>query len=515
MRAVFLSLSTALILATAVVPSVSAADEPSVYWGARIEGAPFSMANVDKLESHVGKRMSMTTWGQPWANNGQFQTFQTSTFQAARNRGYLPMLTWGSWDLASKAVNESQFQLADIIAGKYDAGITRWAQDAKAWGHPFLLRFDWEMNGWWYPWSEQVNGNHTGEFVKMWRHVHDIFSKVGANNVSWVWCPNIVGRNSTPMTGLYPGNSYVDWTCFDGYNWGTVKGGWQTFDEVMSGSDRITGGHDTYHELLSVAPTKPILIGEIASVESGGNKSAWVQDMLRNLPIKYPKVKAFIWNDQDEGDGADWEVESSSAAQSAFKSGIASASYATNKFGSISGKIVPLTSSTPSTSPTSSASLAPSADSYTSSAYRNTVYGTSSNLRVNESGTDTTFMRFDLSRFAGRKLVSASLKVHSSSEAWAGTSSTLDVRFVPSDTWKEAYLTFNNTAPVSSTLLGTLSSAAEPNTWYSIQLNAGSVQSSVGGSLSLAVALRETDVLLIDSRESGTGTAPVLVLTFA
>ena len=31
------------------------------------------------------------------------------------------------------------------------------------------------MNGWWWPWSEQLNGNNPGEFVAAWRHVHDIF----------------------------------------------------------------------------------------------------------------------------------------------------------------------------------------------------------------------------------------------------------------------------------------------------------------------------------------------------
>ena len=78
------------------------------------------------------------------------------------------------------------------------------------------------MNGWWRPWSEQANGNHPGEFVAAWRHVVDIFRAQGATNVTWVWCPNIVGPKSQ-LTGLYPGDNYTDWVCMDGYNWGTDR----------------------------------------------------------------------------------------------------------------------------------------------------------------------------------------------------------------------------------------------------------------------------------------------------
>ena len=58
-------------------------------------------------------------------------------------------------------------------------------------GHPFFLRWGHEMNSDRFPWSEDANGNRRGEFVQAWRHIHDIFTSVGASNVSWVWCPNV------------------------------------------------------------------------------------------------------------------------------------------------------------------------------------------------------------------------------------------------------------------------------------------------------------------------------------
>ena len=78
-----------------------------------------------------------------------------------------------------------------MIAGTHDAYIREFAEDARDWGHPFFLRFNWEMNGNWFPWSEGVNGNQPGEYVAAWRHVHDIFTEVGATNATWVWCPNV------------------------------------------------------------------------------------------------------------------------------------------------------------------------------------------------------------------------------------------------------------------------------------------------------------------------------------
>ena len=100
-----------------------------------------------------------------------------------------------------------------MIAGTYDAYIREFAEGARDWGHPFFLRFNWEMNGDWFPWAERVNGNQPGEYVAAWRHVHDIFTAVGATNATWVWCPyadskprlGAAAPSSTPATNTSTG----------------------------------------------------------------------------------------------------------------------------------------------------------------------------------------------------------------------------------------------------------------------------------------------------------------------
>ena len=112
--------------------------------------------------------------------------------------------------------------------------------------------------------------------------MHDIFEEVGATNVSWVWCPNVDFANKlTSLPELYPGNSYVDWTCLDGYDWGSNPAGassgdgWQRFDQIFQ---------STYNEIVNtVAPGKPMIIGEVGSTEDGGSKAAWISNMLSEI----------------------------------------------------------------------------------------------------------------------------------------------------------------------------------------------------------------------------------------
>ena len=185
----------------------------------------------------------------------------------------------------------------------------------------------------------QRNGNLPDDFVPAWRHVHDIFTSVGANNATWVWCPNVEYTGSyQPLSTLYPGDAYVDWTCLDGYNWGTnpwKPNVWGLQPDVPASYSKITG---------TIAPSKPMVIAETASTEYGGSKAAWITDMLKTqLPLYFPKIKAFLWFEKWDERGYDWPIETSSTSKSAFATNIQLALYAANNFASLaSGKIKPL-----------------------------------------------------------------------------------------------------------------------------------------------------------------------------
>ncbi|MBS1888312.1 MAG: hypothetical protein JSU06_14100 [Actinobacteria bacterium] len=312
----------------------------SLYWGAWIGSqltgteAPWDMGAVSRFESQTGKPVSLIHFASPFANcSGGTCTnysFPTTPMQKIREYGAIPFFSWSSQSTPS-SLNEPEYQLSDVISGRYDSYIRSFAEEAKAWGHPFFLRFDWEMNGNWFPWAEGVNGNNPGEYVAAWRHVHDIFTEVGATNATWTWCPNVDPKHEhTDVAAYYPGSQYVDWTCLDGYNWGGSR--WMSFDETFS---------STYHHIVEqVAPGKPMVIGEVGSAENGGSKSAWIAEMLQALPTRYQAVHGVIWFDKPEE--GNWPIESSPAAQSSFAAGISSSSYRPNEFSQLGPGTIPV-----------------------------------------------------------------------------------------------------------------------------------------------------------------------------
>jgi len=313
-----------------------------LYWGATIGDqitgtqAPWDMSAVAKFEAMDDKGLSLVNFFAPFANCASspcsFYRFPTSAIEAIRQHGAIPVFSWSSQSIPS-SLDEPNFQLSDVIAGAYDSYIRQFAEEARDWGHPFFLRFNWEMNGNWFPWSEGVNGNQPGEYVAAWRHVHDIFTSVGATNATWVWCPNIDPTGKLhDLASLYPGGEYVDWTGLDVYNWGPKKGGWASFDHLY---------RSTYATVAeAVAPGNPLLIGEMGSTETGGSKASWISEALAAIPSEYPQVRGVLWFDKFD-DGMDWPIETSASATEAFASGVENAAYQPNAYQDLSASPIP------------------------------------------------------------------------------------------------------------------------------------------------------------------------------
>jgi beta-mannanase len=226
------------------------------------------------------------------------------------------MITWEPWGDGSLGPEQPAYALAHLLRGDFDGYVRHWAEGAKAWGEPLLLRFAPEMNGDWNSWSPGINGNTASEYVAVWRHVHAIFESVGAANVEWVWSPNASFRGSTPIGRLYPGDAYVDWVGIDGYNWGTSRPGthWQTFAEVFQPTIRAMRG----------ITHKPLMLAEVGSAEQGGNKARWISGFFASLR-QNRDILAFVWFDYDKE--ADWRLDSSPPARASFAAHVAARRY--------------------------------------------------------------------------------------------------------------------------------------------------------------------------------------------
>jgi len=257
-------------------------------------------------------------FSQGWADD----PFDAAGLNRVARAGMMPIVAWEPWDFTvlpkSDALRGSQpkYRLNRIINGSFDAYIRSWAEGVKKLDYSIGIRFAHEMNGYWYPWAEQANGNAAGDYVRAWRHVHDIFTAEGATNVVWIWSPNVSYRNSTPLAELYPGDAYVDWVGFSGY-YGTVGNEqYKSFDEIFEPSVAQ----------VSAFTHKPIVITETGAIDNAGRKAEWIAQMFASLP-NYADIIGVIW--QEAVKETDWRVATSPAASRAFKAGAAEPRYDT------------------------------------------------------------------------------------------------------------------------------------------------------------------------------------------
>jgi beta-mannanase len=231
--------------------------------------------------------MGYIGWFYP-ASESYASEFPTAQLEALSKDGYLPEITWEPMN-GSSGVNQPHYSLASIVDGAHDSYIRSWAEAAKAYGKPLLIRFAPEMNGNWYPWSEQVNGNSPGGYVQAWQHVHNIFAEDGVTNVKWIWSPNIVGSGSSgassDLAELYPGNAYVDYVGIDGYSY--PIDGCPAASELFGPTLAIT----------SQLSDRPVMIAE-TGIDSACSSQTSLMASLLNWASANPRIIALTWFDR-------------------------------------------------------------------------------------------------------------------------------------------------------------------------------------------------------------------------
>jgi hypothetical protein len=301
-----------LLAAGALLLALAAPAGAAMYFGATISGesygqtgnAPTNQTAWNLFERHAGRKVAILNQGHSWL------VFDKAEMNATAARGAIPLVTTGLG---------KDMSLDDVVSGSQDAAIKKWAQEAKAFGKPFLFSPWWEMNGGWYAWGRSPN------FIPAWRRFHDLVVKEGATNVTWVWTVNSIwfDPESDPRP-YYPGDAYVDWTGLDSYNWGRNPA---QPDKWLTPEQTIT---PTLELIRDVAPNKPVAIIENASSEYGGNKTEYIREMLTTYLPHHPEIGAYLWFNWNFAKGdkrADWPIESSAPAQQQFRRAIQSSVF--------------------------------------------------------------------------------------------------------------------------------------------------------------------------------------------
>jgi beta-mannanase len=266
-----------------------------------------ALVTVNAFEQAIHAHAGVIMWYADW-QHARAEVLKTQ-LDAVAKRGSTPEITWEPWDsFKPTGTAQPSYALRNIIAGKWDGYVRAWAKTLAAYGKPVRLRFAQEMNGDWYPWGVNINGNKPGEFIRAWRHVHRIFAEEHAGNVKWVWSP-VAGAPRLYWPGANEVN-IMGITCLNGGTTAFSTHGWRSFRQICAGS---------ISQLHSLAPGKPIELSETGTVDRGGNPARWITSMFSFL-ASHPDVTSLNWFDIRKT-GVDWRVQRARSIENAFIAG--------------------------------------------------------------------------------------------------------------------------------------------------------------------------------------------------
>lgn len=187
-------------------PAIARAD-PFTHSQRILTGVASTAADYGKWDAAFGGRLSIRLTFQSWS-------FNTPPAKVLHGPG-IPMISWQPWKPTASTVTareqgaaQPKYSNAAIANGKWDGYIKRWAEAIKAYGGPVIMRPMHEFNGFWYPWSHDPK-----EYVLAWRHIWNLFHRVGADNVTWIWSFQALysqKRWAADVAKYWPGRKYVN-----------------------------------------------------------------------------------------------------------------------------------------------------------------------------------------------------------------------------------------------------------------------------------------------------------------
>ena len=233
----------------------------------------------------------------------------------------------GSADL-SQPGHQPDFQLADVISGRYDSQIRHFADGAAEMGPPVLPPLQLGDERRLVPLGRSApTATRPTEYATAWRHVHDIFTAVGATNATWVWCPyvDLTGKQNLRVLSSRARVRRLDLP-------GRLQLGArqprqpETMEELREifRSD-LPPGRDADRPSQADDPRrdrfKPLrrLEGRLDS-----------QDARRPARLATARVRGFIWFDVNDR-AAGWPIEVWPPAITAFRNGIGNRAYLPNR----------------------------------------------------------------------------------------------------------------------------------------------------------------------------------------
>lgn len=324
----------------------------SAYFSMKPNETVYTSDWIDQWVTMTGKQPAVIVFSNHWGRNGKLTgpVFPAETVQLIWDKGAVPDVRMMAWtqDWSSKGP-DPVVSMKRIIRGDFDGRLRDWFAAARDLPIPFMVEFGVEVNGRWFPWNGLWNGagkrgwgdpnypDGPERFIKAYRHIRDLADGVGADDLTWVFHPDVGSYPNKPWNQpekYYPGDAYVDWVMFSDYGeQGPNENYWETFAERLG--DPADPG-SIYSRLRAIAPTKPFGVIEFGVTDDGdGSKAQWYTDAYDSFTPPgndYDVDIASVWSEKwRNGDGSvsDLRVNSSPQALDAYKAAIADAHFVT------------------------------------------------------------------------------------------------------------------------------------------------------------------------------------------
>lgn len=249
-------------------------------------------ADVLRFEQAVGKKTSWVYFSNNWCES---RAFPAETCRWIHSLGKVPYIRLMLRSDLDQRHAEKLFSLQNILAGRFDPDLKRWAESARAFGQPILIEWGTEPNGEWFAWNGKWHGHKAGppQYVAAYRHIVEVMRVAGANNLQWVWHANwddVPATHWNRMENYFPGADYCDWIAVSAYGALTARAPEiETFREELD---------HAYPRLTKLAPNKPIIVAEFGcDIHHRKVKAAdWARAALQDLfARRWPAVVGFCW----------------------------------------------------------------------------------------------------------------------------------------------------------------------------------------------------------------------------
>ncbi len=256
-----------------------------LFFGFALEGDPITYQQFDEVVEKTGLIPSILMFYLQFPPKEAHFEFPHTTFSTIAKYGAIPCLSWEPMTIIGE--KESIITVEEIMSGTYDSYITLFAREAKQFQKPLIIRLAHEMNlsryHWGVPESEYEKGAES--YKQLFRYIVSIFRKEKADNVFFVFCPNVVSipnQSWNDVHRYYPGDEYVDIFGMDGYNWQQdPRAAYQTFEEVFA---------ELYYSLKKLNPSLPLFVFETSACI---HKAKWLEDAI-DTAIKW-HIQGIIW----------------------------------------------------------------------------------------------------------------------------------------------------------------------------------------------------------------------------